>query len=66
MNIKELKEKDGRGYREIARAAELSVSAVWRVVNGKRKRISIQTVVKLAAVFGVTTQEVIDAIEEVK
>jgi transcriptional regulator with XRE-family HTH domain len=65
VNIKEIKNADGRGYREIARAAELGVAVVWRVVNGRTRRPTMQTVVKLAAVFGVDTPKIIEAIEDV-
>jgi transcriptional regulator with XRE-family HTH domain len=64
MNIKELKEQDGRGYFKIARAAGLSPSVVWRVVNGRTKRPSMQTVARLAAAFGVSASSVIRAIKE--
>lgn len=64
MNIKELKEQDGRGYFKIARDAGLSPSVVWRVVNGRTKRPSMETVARLAAAFGVSVSSVIRAIKE--
>jgi transcriptional regulator with XRE-family HTH domain len=64
MNIKELKEQDGRGYFKIARAAGLSPSVVWRVVNGRTRRPSMQTVARLATAFGVSVSSVIRAIKE--
>jgi transcriptional regulator with XRE-family HTH domain len=64
MNIKQLFEGDERGYFKIARAAGLSPSVVWRVVNGRTRRPSMQTVAKLAAAFGVSVSSVIRAIKE--
>jgi transcriptional regulator with XRE-family HTH domain len=64
MNIKELKEQDGRGYFKIARAAGLSPSVVWRVVNGRTRRPSMETVARLATAFGVSVSSVIRAIKE--
>jgi transcriptional regulator with XRE-family HTH domain len=64
MNIKELKEQDERGYFKIARDAGLSPSVVWRVVNGRTRRPSMQTVAKLAAAFGVSASDIIAAIKE--
>jgi transcriptional regulator with XRE-family HTH domain len=64
MNIKELKEQDGRGYFKIARDAGLSPSVVWRVINGRTRRPSMQTVAKLAAAFGVEVNVIIAAIKE--
>jgi transcriptional regulator with XRE-family HTH domain len=63
MNIKELKEQDGRGYFKIARAAGLSPSVVWRVINGRTRRPSMQTVARLAAAFGVSVSDIIAAIK---
>jgi transcriptional regulator with XRE-family HTH domain len=64
MKIKQLFEQDERGYFKIARAAGLSPSVVWRVVNGRTKRPSMQTVAKLAAAFGVSASDIINAIKE--
>jgi transcriptional regulator with XRE-family HTH domain len=66
MDIKELKERDGRGYCRIAEEAGLSPAVVWRVVNGRTRRPSVQTVAKLAAAFGVPTGTLIAAITERK
>jgi transcriptional regulator with XRE-family HTH domain len=64
MKIKQLFEQDERGYFKIARAAGLSPSVVWRVVNGRTRRPSMQTVAKLAAAFGVSASDIINAIKE--
>jgi transcriptional regulator with XRE-family HTH domain len=61
IDIKELKERDGRGYFRIAKEAGLSPSVVWRVVNGRTRHPSIQTVAKLAAALGVPTGTLIAA-----
>jgi transcriptional regulator with XRE-family HTH domain len=64
MKIKQLFEQDERGYFKIARDAGLSPSVVWRVVNGRTRRPSMQTVAKLAAAFGVSVSDIINAIKE--
>jgi transcriptional regulator with XRE-family HTH domain len=62
MDIQELKNRDGRGYREIARAAELSPGVVWRVLNGQTRSPSMQTVAKLASALRVDVDTIIAAI----
>jgi transcriptional regulator with XRE-family HTH domain len=64
MKIKQLFEQEERGYFKIARDAGLSPSVVWRVVNGRTRRPSMQTVAKLAAAFGVSASDIINAIKE--
>lgn len=64
MNIMELKEKDGRGYNQLARDSGLGVAIVWRVINGRTRRPSMQTVAKLATILGVDVGTLIGAIGE--
>jgi transcriptional regulator with XRE-family HTH domain len=66
MDIKELKKRDGRCYRQIAKAAGLNQSVVWRVFNGRTRRPSVQTVAKLAAALGVPAGTLIAAMTERK
>lgn len=62
MDIQELKKRDGRGYREIARAAGLSPGVVWRVLNGQTRRPSMQTVARLASALRVDVDTIIAVI----
>jgi transcriptional regulator with XRE-family HTH domain len=64
MNIKKIFEHDGRSYNQLARDAGLSPSVVWRVVKGCTRFPYIDTVAKLATVFGVGFDEIVEAIKE--
>jgi transcriptional regulator with XRE-family HTH domain len=64
VNIKELFEHDGRSYNQLARDTDLSPSVVWRVVKGRTRFPYIDTVTKLATVFGVGFDEIVEAIKE--
>lgn len=66
MNIKQIKERDGRGYNQLARDSGVGVAVVWRVINGHTRRPSAQTVAKLAAGLGVGIDEIIEALKEQK
>lgn len=53
--LKELIEKSGKKVFNVQKEVGLNNGQLYRILNGKHKRITFDTVVRLARYFGVTT-----------
>lgn len=60
MTLKDIREQRGMTQGELAKSADVSISMIQSLENGRRKG-SIETIVRLSKSLGVTTDEIIYA-----
>lgn len=53
--LKELIEKSGKKIFNVQKEVGLNNGQLYRILNGKHKRITFDTVIRLARYFGVST-----------
>ncbi|NMC87952.1 MAG: helix-turn-helix transcriptional regulator [Candidatus Moranbacteria bacterium] len=58
-NIKKLRTKKGYSLEKVARLADLSLNTVMRVESGVNKNPTIETLTKIAKVFGIGIDDLI-------
>jgi transcriptional regulator with XRE-family HTH domain len=58
-NIKKLRTKKGYSLEKVARLADLSLNTVMRVESGVNKNPTIETLTKIAKVFGIGLDDLI-------
>jgi transcriptional regulator with XRE-family HTH domain len=58
-NLKKLREKKGYSLEKVARLADLSLNTVMRVESGVNKNPTIETLTKIAKVFGIGLDDLI-------
>ena len=58
-NIKKLRTEKGYSLEKVARLADLSLNTVMRVESGVNKNPTIETLTKIAKVFGIGVDDLI-------
>jgi transcriptional regulator with XRE-family HTH domain len=58
QDLKNIRESLGLSQAMLAVKADVSPSIVWQLENGRRKRVSPRIAHKLAAVYGITAEQV--------
>lgn len=59
-NVKKLRAKKGLSLEKVARLADVSMNTVVKVENGKNTNPKIETLSKIARVFGVGVDDLIN------